>query len=147
MQPCLYSPLPPDAYAPCDVEVNTITTLKKMERGDAIWNLMWLSYPSLDKMPGAGKDWHMVHTPNPQLTGAFSTDVNIYDDLNDMLLQHPAKFAAWFAKEDHKAWAAYKVGGDAWVSTVLARAEDASVRLSSQVKIEGNVVQVRFGRR
>ena len=62
-----------------------------------------------------------------------------------MLHEHPAKFAAWFAKEDHSAWAIYNVGGSGWAATVLARAEEAAVRLASNVKIEGNVVQVKFG--
>jgi len=31
------------------------------------------------------------------------------------------------------------------VATVLARAEEAAVRLASNVKVEGNVVRVKFG--
>jgi hypothetical protein len=64
-----------------------------------------------------------------------------------MLHEHPAKFAAWFAKEDHSAWSTYKFGGENWVSTVLARADEAAIRLASNVKIEGNVVRVKFGGR
>jgi hypothetical protein len=145
MQPCLYSPLPVDSYIIPGLERTAVSTTKVIARGATIWNMMWLSYPMLDKIPGAGKDWHLVYKSNPELFAAIVSDVNIYDDLHFMLHQHPAKFAAWFAKEDHSAWVTYKVGGAGWVAMVLARAEEAAVRLASQVEIQGNVVRVKFG--
>ena len=145
MQPCLYSPLPVDSYIIPGLERTAVSTTKVIARGATIWNMMWLSYPMLDKIPGAGKDWHLVYKSSPELFAAIVSDVNIYDDLHLMLHEHPAKFAAWFAKEDYSAWATYGVGGAGWVATVLARAEEAAVRLSSQVEIQGNVVRVKFG--
>lgn len=145
MQPCLYPPLPRDAYVIKDLPRCAVSVTNHINRGDTIWNMMWLSYPMLDKIPNAGKDWHLVYKSNPELFAAIVSDVSIYDDLHFMLHQHPAKFAAWFAKEDHSAWATYGVDGAGWVATVLARAEEAAVRLASNVKVEGNVVRVKFG--
>lgn len=145
MQPCLYSPLPRDAYVIKDLPRCAVSVTNHINRGDTIWNLMWLSYPMLDKLPGAGADWHLVYKTEPGLFPAIVTDVSLYDTLHGMLHEHPAKFAAWFAKEDHSAWATYGVDGAGWVATVLARAEEAAVRLASNVKIEGNVVRVKFG--
>ena len=147
MQPCLYSPLPRDAYVIKDLPRCAVSVTNHINRGDTIWNLMWLSYPMLDKLPGAGADWHLVYKTEPGLFPAIVTDVSLYDTLHGMLHEHPAKFAAWFAKEDHSAWAIYNVGGSSWVATVLARAEEAAVRLASQVEIQGNVVRVKFGGR
>ncbi|MBK7804329.1 MAG: hypothetical protein IPJ55_17040 [Chloracidobacterium sp.] len=145
MQTCLYSPLSRDAYLIEGMPTSAVAITKQIERGDAIWNLMWLSFPPLDNLPGSGKEWYLGYKSDPHLFGAIVSDVGIYDDLDTMLHEHPAKFAAWFAKEDHSAWATYKVGGAEWVATVLARAEGAAVRFSSNVKIEGNVVHVKFG--
>ncbi len=147
MPPCLYSPLPRDAYVIKDLPRCAVSVTNHINRGDTIWNLMWLSYPMLDKLPGAGADWHLVYKTEPGLFPAIVTDVSLYDTLHGMLHEHPAKFAAWFAKEDHSAWAIYNVGGSSWVATVLARAEEAAVRLASQVEIQGNVVRVKFGGR
>lgn len=147
MQACLYSPLSRDAYLIEGMPTSAVAITKQIERGDAIWNLMWLSFPPLDNLPGSGKGWYLGYKSDPHLFGAIVADVTLYNTLNDKLNEHPARFAAWFAKEDHSAWAAYKVGGDEWVATVLARAEEAAVRFASNVKIEGNVVEVRFGGR
>lgn len=147
MTPCLYSPLPRDAYVIKDLPRCAVSVTNHINRGDTIWNMMWLSYPMLDKLPGAGKDWHLVYKTEPGLFPAIVTDVSLYDTLHEMLHEHPAKFAAWFAKGDHSAWAIYNVGGSSWVATVLARAEEAAVRLASQVEIQGNVVRVKFGGR
>ena len=147
MPPCLYSPLPRDAYVIKDLPRCAVSVTNHINRGDTIWNMMWLSYPMLDKLPGAGPDWHLVYKSEPGLFTSIVTDVSLYDTLHEMLYEHPAKFAAWFAKEDHSAWAIYNVGGSSWVATVLARAEEAAVRLASQVEIQGNVVRVKFGGR
>jgi len=145
MQHCTYSPLPREAYF-TPLEFDSIKVLDHVERGEAVWNLRWLTYPGIDKLPGAGKDWYLYHLATPAMCGALVDDVNMYDTLYHKLSEHPAKFAAWFAKEDHRDWACYKEGGgDAWVATVLERANEASVRMSNLVKFEGNVVSVRFG--
>ena len=96
------------------LERTAVSTTKVIARGATIWNMMWLSYPMLDKIPGAGSDWHLVYKSSPELFAAIVSDVNIYDDLHLMLHEHPAKFAAWFAKEDHSAWAICNVGGSGW---------------------------------
>lgn len=145
MQLCLYSPLPRDAYIPNGYDYGPVAATKLIDRGDTIWNLMWLSYPMFDTIPGSGKDWFHGYIAHPALFGAIVSDVGIYDDLDTMLHEHPAKFAAWFAKEDHSAWATYEVGGSEWVATVLTRAGEAAVRLASNVSFEGNVVHVKFG--
>jgi hypothetical protein len=147
MKACLYSPFPVDDYAILDLPTDSARTTKMLERGEAIWNLLWLSKPDIDTLRGAGPNWAKNYTPQPALSGAVVRDVNEYDALYEMLHEHPAKFAAWFAKEDHKTWHCYAACGARWVSTVLARAEGASVRLASNVKFEGNVVSVKFGGR
>lgn len=146
MQPCLYSPLPRDAYVIKDLPRCTVSTTYNINRGDTIWNLMWLSYPMLDKLPGAGPDWHLVFKTEPGLFPAIVTDVSIYDTLHEMLHEHPAKFAAWFAKEDHSAWATFGVGGSEWVATVTERANQAAIRIASATRVDSNVIQVKFGK-
>lgn len=145
MQHCLYSPLPREAYH-TDLNMDSIRCLSLIERGDAVWNLMWLTYPTLDNVPGTGKDWWKHHLAKPDMCGALVEDVNSYDTLCEKLSGHPAKFAAWFAKEDHSAWACYKAGGDKWVATVTERANQAAMRMGSNIRVDGNVIQVKFGK-
>lgn len=146
MQPCLYSPLPRDAYILQDISTCAVSTTYKINRGDTIWNLMWLSYPMLDNLPGVGPDWHLVYKTEPGLFPAIVTDVSLYDTLHEMLHEHPAKFAAWFAKEDHSAWATFGVGGSEWVATVTERANQAAMRIASATRVDSNVIQVKFGK-
>ncbi|QKV58157.1 MAG: hypothetical protein HT580_13980 [Dechloromonas sp.] len=88
MQPCLYSP-PRDAYILQDISTCAVSTTYKINRGDTIWNLMWLSYPMLDNLPGVGPDWHLVYKTEPGLFPAIVTDVSLYDTLHEMLHEHP----------------------------------------------------------
>ena len=145
MQACLYSPLPIESYFIKALPNDVVRTSQCLEEKEAIWNLMWLSNPTLDTLPGAGADWHVKFDQKPGLAPACVMDVNEYETLARMLKEHPAKFAAWFAKEDHKAWHCYKFGGASWVATVLSRADEAATRFAANVKIEGNVVRVKFG--
>jgi len=146
MQYYVYSPLPRQAYY-TDLEYDSIKCLDMVERGAAVWNLRWLTYPSIDKLPGAGKDWYLYHLATPAMCGALVDDVNMYDTLYHKLSEHPAKFAAWFAKEDHTGWACYKEGGGAkWVATVLERADQAAQRIASAIRVDGNVILVKFGK-
>lgn len=145
MQVCLYSPLPVESYFIKALPNDTIRISQLMEEGEALWNLMWLSHPALDALPGAGDKWYDKYVAKPGLFPACVLDVNEYETLNAMLREHPAKFAAWFAKEDHKPWHTYAVGGDEWVTTVLARADEAALRIAGNVVVDGNVVRVKFG--
>lgn len=141
----LYSPLPIESYYITALPFDTLRTVRTMEEHEAIWNLMWLSFPQLDTLPGAGANWYKGYTAKPGLFPACAQDVNEYETLAEMLKCHPAEFAKWFAKEDHKVWHCYAIGSDEWVSTVLARAEEAATRISGNIKSEGNVIHVQFG--
>jgi hypothetical protein len=142
---CLYSPLPVKSYYLQGRDNDAVRTIINFDEGPSIWNLLWLSYPKLDNIPGSGLNWTRVYISSPDLFSAAIHDVNEYATLAQMLKEHPAKFAKWFAKEDHKAWHCYAIGGEDWVSTVLARAQEAVNRVWGNVKVEGNVIRVQFG--
>ena len=145
MQHCVYSPLPIESYFIKARSTDAVRTTAQLENGLQIWNLMWLSHPPLDTLPGAGANWYEGYMADPDLYGAIARDVNTYDALREKLDDHPAIFAAWFAKEYHQVFECYKVKGQAWVDTVLERAKKAADALADNIKVDGNVVTVKFG--
>ena len=147
MQICLYAPRPVESYHLAGRDSDAIRTIIKFDEGPAIWNLLWMSYPKLDKIPGSGLNWTKVYIASPDLFSAAIHDVNEYETLAQMLKEHPAKFAKWFAKEDVKSWHLYGVGGAEWAATVLSRAEEAAARIAGNGVVEGNVGRVKFGGR
>jgi len=147
MQACLYSPLPVSSYYLQGRDNDAVRTVIKFDEGPSIWNLLWLSYPKFDHIPGSGLRWYEKYVANPDIISAAIYDVNGYAILAQMLKEHPARFAKWFAKEDVKPWHLYGVGGAEWAATVLSRSEEAAARIAGSVQIEGNVVRVKFGGR
>ena len=144
MKACTYSPLPIESYFINALPMCSQRTILNTSEPEALWNMVWLSFPLLDNLPGSGARWYEKYKSDPDVYRAASMDVLNYDYLAEMLKEHPAKFAAWFAKQDHKSWACYENGGGAWVATVLERAAQSATNLASNVKIEGNVVRVKF---
>jgi len=145
MQVCLYSPFPVESYYLQGREIDAVRTIRTFDEGDAIWNLLWLSYPKLDNIPGSGLKWHQKYISSPELFSAAIRDVNEYATLAEKLKKHPAEFAKWFAKEDVTHWHLYEVGGAEWAAAVLSRAEEAATRTSPNIVKEGNVVRLKFG--
>lgn len=146
MNECRYSPLPIENYF-IDIPVmSSIKAISKLDLAPAVWNLMWLSHPQVDNLPGAGDNWHKVYTTPEDLQKALIRDV--YDDevLYRKLCMTPIAFLDWWRREDHTIYDAYDVGGKDWVETVTSRAEEAAARLSKVIEVRDNVIAVKFGR-
>lgn len=145
-----YSPLPSERYRLEGMPQDEITTLREHGREDAIWNMFWLSVPSLDNIPGAGKNWTKVYTPVPGALGSIISDVSGDEPLYRKVLMHPYAFMSFFERQDHSIFDTYaQLGGQRWVDTVMERAELAGARLTLRnpaVTVDGNVLKVDFRR-
>lgn len=127
-----YSPLPIDAYVIpsfASSEAGFIRGLGAEPEAKAIWNLFWLSNPTIDTLPGAKEPWRN-HTPTPGSLSAVVLDVRQREDLEQFLLAHPVCFINWFDRQGYKAYDNYRRFGYDWVETVILRAEDAALRLT-----------------
>jgi len=99
----------------------------------ATWNLMWLSHPGLDQLPGAGAHWWKVYPVRTGLLGAIVKDLFADPALRAQLLRHPTGFIEWFEQADHSTrHCAATLDGADWTHTVLARAAQAEARLLGQ---------------
>lgn len=132
-----YSPLPPEEYKLISLprcEVGEIIKLGGKE-STAVWNLFWLSMPSLDPLPVYGKTarWALHYAPTPGAVGAITADAIADEALFRKLLLHPTRFAQFFEREDHSIYDTYEVLGDEWVETVLSRAAAAASRMAHEV--------------
>ena len=141
-----YSPLPIEDYYVNMVGMTSVATIAKLDLSEAIWNMVWLSMPQLDNLPGSGKDWHKVFTTTPGLQAALVTDVYEDEVLYRKLLMPPHRFLEWWKREDHTIYDAYEIGGKEWAVTVTQRAEEATVRMSKVKNVKDNVIAVKFGR-
>lgn len=125
--------------------------ISSMEKGQAIWNLFWMSVPTLDRLPGAGPRWAMHYQSVPDVAASIAVDVTLDEVLYRKLLMHPSAFVAWFEREDHTIYDVHALmGGQVWVDRVLERAREAARRMASEVpalRAEGNIVYAIFGKK
>lgn len=147
-----YSPRPLEDYHLMGVEPDFVDGLLRHDDWLPMWNLFWLSNPTLDSIPGSGKNWWRSYQTVTGGLQAVMDDVAEDDPLRENLLKQPKAFAAWFrAEKDPSIFDAYYVfGGDKWVENVLKRADEAAERLNEtgpRVLIAGNVFNVDFRRR
>jgi hypothetical protein len=97
----------------------------------AVWNLMWLSLPSFDVLPqwGSTPRWFIHYAPTDGAFKAIMADVVGDDVLMSKLLMSPRNFISWFEREQQSRYECYDaLGGQKWVDTVLARANEAATR-------------------
>lgn len=143
-----YSPRPILDYKLVGIPTDEISVILGGERREAVWNLFWLSLPTLDNVPDAGHDWWRKHSPIVGALGSIIADVTEDEVLYRKLLMHPFTFCEWFEREDHTIYDTYvALDGDAWVTSVLKRAEASAARMTVEdppVRIQGNVITVNF---
>ena len=139
-QICTYSPLPIQSYFLQGADHCVMRVIERQSMfSEATWNLYYLSMPSLDLVPGAGKNWYKVYKTDGLLVNNLLSYISLDANLHDHLLQHPAKFVAWFKRSR------YIDLDPKWAEVVIARAEEVALRLSRVVRQNGNLIEVRFG--
>lgn len=145
-----YSPRPIIDYKLYGIKTDEVSVIMGGDRREAVWNLFWLSLPTLDTVPGAGAEWWRKHSPIVGALSSIVSDVTEDEVLYRKLMMHPFTFAEWFEREDHTIYDTYvALGGSAWPTTVLKRAEDAAARMTLEdppVRVQGNVITVNFRR-
>lgn len=147
LAPLVYSPLPAEMYKAPTVDYCEVRSILQIEtHSAAVWNLFWLSTPSIDRMPGAGTTWFRHHQPDPKAAAAITADVLFDEPLLRKLCMHPSSFYEWFERQDHSIFDTYYVLGEGWIDTVLTRAAQAISRIAADGSVrEGNVIYHRFG--
>jgi hypothetical protein len=133
-------------YSPLDILEYRVTALSTCEvneiskcRGQhltALWNLFWLSTPTIDALPIHGKTakWFKHYLPTPGACRAITADAIADEALYRKLQLHPTRFLAFFEREDHSIYDCYNaLGGDVWVQNVITRAESAALRMAYEV--------------
>lgn len=145
-----FSPHPISEYSLQGMPHNETAIITRLKESLQVWNLFWLSIPSLDLIPGTGVHWYRVYSPVPGAVNAVIHDVLEDEVMFRKLGMHPDAFVGWFEREDHTMFDCYdKLGGRQWVDTVIERAEMASARLAGSIPLpvismKGNVVAVDF---
>lgn len=135
--PFIYSPFDPLHYriqALPICEASSIESLPDAAEAVAVWNLFWLSVPSIDSLlvHGADPNWNRHYTPVDGALGAITADAIADDPLRLKLLLHPTRFIDFFTHQDHSIFDCYyALGGKKWVDTVLRRATLAAERIGS----------------
>jgi hypothetical protein len=131
-----YSPLPIESYFIPGTEVCEIRTISQAGQwSPEIWNLMWLSSPTIDTLPGStAKGYWKNYRSWPELVRAVINDAIGDEQLRDALAKPPAVFHSWFCNQrDYTIFDVWDVAGPAWVETVADRADQAAMaRLSDR---------------
>jgi hypothetical protein len=142
-----YSPLPLQSYRLTGVANDHVTMVLSTPYPDPIWNLIWMSLPTIDLVVG-NKDWSKSFHYPPGALAALAKDVIEDEVLRAKLTRPPLDFANWFSSEDHSIFDTYPILGPAWPATVVARAHVAHANLESiKPQVQGNVIRVQFGRK
>ena len=139
-----YSTKPIEDYFIVDLPVCSIRMLSEHELSEALWNMLWLSNPTVDTLPGSGKKWYVGYKPIEGFTAAMVADLYADEGLYPALMRSPKDFLNYWRNLELAEYDMYAVGGDKWVATVTERAEEAMLRLMPVVS--GNVIAVKFGR-
>lgn len=129
----IYSPHPMSAYQIKSLSNCEVRVIQQNERAEAVWNLFWMSVPSLDHLPTAGFGWWKLYQPMKGALAAIIVDVMNDEVLYRKLMMPPAAFIQWFERDDHSVYESQEVFGKDWHETVLARADDAMHRCAKQV--------------
>jgi hypothetical protein len=129
-------------FSPLPIEEYRITSLEQCEVGSimarspehrlAMWNLWWLSLPSVDALPVWGKSplWFNHYRPTPGAMRAIAVDALGDDQTFEALLMPPARFIQFFREDDKSIYDCYTaLNGMDWVATVLNRAAAAAQRI------------------
>lgn len=148
--PVIYSPRPAADYCIKTLPVCEVGEVLKLEQWPAIWNLFWLSVPTLDTLPDAGNAWWRGYQPQEGLLAAIIADATEDEALYRKLMARPSKFIEFWERQDHGIFDTHEILGDAWVETVTRRAHEADARFFDPLERRGvtgrvgNVIAVQF---
>lgn len=137
----IYSPYSQDRCRIRSIEKCEFAIYAEHPFGKAIWNMFWLSNPSVDTLVEFDHEtWFLNYDVIDGLGQAITGDV-----LGDVvLLRHlhlpPLQFLSWWNKQDHSIYDTFDVVGETWPSTVQARAFD-----SAKVQHVSRLALSRFG--
>lgn len=123
-----YSNFPMEAYKlPIQRdEVDVIGMFEEAQRLP-IWNLFWLSNPTIDAVPGSGSRWHRHYAPLPGLLVSVFQDVLDRSDLMGAVTSHPSQFMVWFCGQNAAEFRTYDIAGRVkWMDNVLERSQKAA---------------------
>lgn len=137
-----YSPNPIEDYFIVDLPICSHRMVSEHELSESLWNMLWLSNPTIDTLPGSGKKWFMGYKSVEGFMAAAIADLYADEGLYNALMRSPKDFLNYWRNLELTEYDMYAVGGDTWVATVTERAEEAMLRLMPVV--EGNVVTVKF---
>lgn len=130
-----FSPLPIADYQITSLggcEVSGIMSLPA-DQSLAVWNLMWLSLPTVDSLPvhGSTPQWFKHYSPTAGAARAITADAIADEALFRKLRMHPTRFLTFFERENHSIYDCYAaLGGERWVRTVMTRAHEAALRMA-----------------
>lgn len=148
-----YAPLRRQMYELPDLPTCEVSEIGKLDFGSVpVWNLFWLSVPTIDTVPGSGHDWWRHYSPINDAAKCITADVLGDEVLHRKLMMHPVAFIAWFQREDLSIYDTCDVFGEAnWRETVLHRASTVVDRLRMMadpvLSNSKNVVYANFGRK
>lgn len=141
-----YSPHPIKAYFIPGVERCEIREIAKQTYAVELWNLFWLSVPSVDSLVGASpRGYWRNYISSPELVGAIFSDC-LDEKMMQMLAKPPASFHSWWCNEiDYTIYDTWEKSGPGWVETVADRSDEAALRrLGNRPMIftEGRVLRI-----
>jgi hypothetical protein len=146
-----YSPVAIDRYVITSMDKCEVRVVMNSSLAASAWNLFWLSHPTLDVLPeharGPTPFAHYESVRNG-LSSVFR-DIRRDEALARKVVMNPDAFMDWFSRQRHWEFDCYQSFGKGWAATVLRRANDAALRLSSTdrpVSIKDNVIRINFGR-
>lgn len=148
--PITYSPKPPNDYRVKTLPTCEVNEILKLDKsiGVGVWNFFWLVNPSIDTLPDSGKDWWKAYKPTQGLLTAVISDVMLDEVLYRRVVSQPHKFCDWWHRQDASIFDVDNVLPDGWSVTVLERAHEAKVRLSSPIAHrDGNVITLNLPKR
>lgn len=124
----IYSPHHPTAYRLHCLKRDEFTVMAEHAHGPAIWNMYWMSNPTVDVLvkpqDGFPLDFHSV----PDLSAAIIGDVIEHHELLRRLHMSPLQFLSWWNRIDPSVYEAYDAVGPHWPALVRNRAHEAATR-------------------
>jgi len=143
-----YSHHPIPAYHLDGVAQDEVSVIQGLTDSIPVWNLFWLSSPTIDLVPTTGKRWFKHYSPVQGLLVAVMRDVAADVVTMRKLMMHPLAFAEWFERQEPANFRTSQASGrDDWAALVLQRCKEASDRMletNPPVTITGNVISVNF---
>ena len=140
----LYSPYPAESYRMLEGAKCEVGWIQEAQYPLALWNLFWLSNPSVDRVLDRSRPWWLSYRPQAGLLKALVED--LHRDSTRMVNRlegHPLAFRVWFDEQPHEAMSLWQLGGQEWVDAVVDRADEAAARYPITFKPSCKVLPLR----